>query len=45
MAPTMTVPVFLGAGCLEMQERPTPQIKDPEEVLLRVEACGLCGTD
>ncbi|MGA3090870.1 MAG: alcohol dehydrogenase catalytic domain-containing protein [Terriglobales bacterium] len=45
MAPTMTVPVFLGAGCLEMQERPTPQIKDPDEVLLRVEACGLCGTD
>jgi len=42
---TMIVPVFMGEGRLEMQERPTPQIKNPDDVRLRVEACGLCGTD
>lgn len=41
----MLVPVFMGEGRLEMQERPQPQIKNPDDVLLRVEACGLCGTD
>lgn len=41
----MIVPVFLGSGVLEFQERPTPQIKKTDDVLLRVEACGLCGTD
>ena len=45
MAHHMTVPVFIGEGRLEMQERPTPQIKNPDDVRLRVEACGLCGTD
>ncbi len=41
----MRVPVFIGEGRLEVQDRPTPQIKNPDDVLLRVEACGLCGTD
>lgn len=41
----MLVPVFMGEGRLEIQERPTPQVKNPDDVLLRVEACGLCGTD
>jgi threonine dehydrogenase-like Zn-dependent dehydrogenase len=41
----MLVPVFIGEGRLEVQERPEPQIKNPDDVLLRVEACGLCGTD
>ena len=45
MVHSMTVPVFMGEGRLEMQERPTPQIKNPDDVRLRVEACGLCGTD
>jgi threonine dehydrogenase-like Zn-dependent dehydrogenase len=45
LSSTMLVPVFMGNGVLEMQERPTPQIKNPDDVLLRVEACGLCGTD
>jgi len=45
MAHNMPVPVFMGEGRLEMQERPTPQIKNPDDVRLRVEACGLCGTD
>lgn len=41
----MLVPVFTGEGRLEIQERPLPQIKNQDDVLLRVEACGLCGTD
>src|SRR5262245_50087300 len=41
----MLAPVFLGNGVLEMRERPQPQIQSPDDVLLRVEACGLCGTD
>jgi (R,R)-butanediol dehydrogenase/meso-butanediol dehydrogenase/diacetyl reductase len=41
----MLVPVFMGNGVLELQERPMPQIKKEDDVLLRVEACGLCGTD
>lgn len=41
----MLVPVFIGNGVLEMQERPRPEIRKPDEVLLRVAACGLCGTD
>ena len=41
----MLVPVFLGNGVLELQERAMPQIRNPDDVLLRVEACGLCGTD
>lgn len=41
----MLAPVFLGNGILELQERPQPQIKNLDDVLLRVEACGLCGTD
>ncbi len=45
MPRNMVVPVFMGEGRLEMQEREAPQIKNPDDVLLRVEACGLCGTD
>lgn len=41
----MLVPVFMGNGVLETQERPQPQLKNNDDVLLRVEACGLCGTD
>lgn len=43
--PMMRVPVFVAEGKLEIMDRPVPQIKRPEEVLLAVEACGLCGTD
>ena len=41
----MFVPVFMGEGRLEMRERPTPLLKNPDDVRLCVEACGLCGTD
>jgi len=42
---TMTAAVFERAGTLAIKEVPIPQIKNPDEVLIRVEAVSLCGTD
>lgn len=36
---------FWGEGKLELQEVPVPQIKQDDEVLIKVAACGICGTD
>jgi L-iditol 2-dehydrogenase len=36
--------VYHGAGDLRLEERPTPRV-GPGEVLVRVQACGICGTD
>jgi threonine dehydrogenase-like Zn-dependent dehydrogenase len=41
----MRVPVFMGDGRLELEDRPVPRIQNDDDVLLAVEACGLCGTD
>jgi threonine dehydrogenase-like Zn-dependent dehydrogenase len=41
----MFVPVFKGEGRLEYEERPVPPIKQPSDVLVNIEACGICGTD
>jgi len=30
---------------LKLEDRPVPEIKRPEDVLIEVKACGLCGTD
>jgi threonine dehydrogenase-like Zn-dependent dehydrogenase len=40
----MTVPIFKGEGRLEYEERPIPQPASGE-VLVRIDACGICGTD
>jgi threonine dehydrogenase-like Zn-dependent dehydrogenase len=42
---TMYVPVFKGEGVLEYQERPIPKPEDPKDVVVKIEACGICGTD
>ena len=42
---TMYVPVFKGDGRLEYENRPIPQIERPDDVLVKIEACGICGTD
>lgn len=34
----------LEPGCMELQERPVPQIQE-DEVLIKVKATGVCGTD
>ena len=41
----MYVPVFKSEGRLAYEERPIPQIGQPDDVLVRIEACGICGTD
>ena len=42
---TMTAAVFEGEGRLSIVERPVPSIEDADDVLIEVEACGVCGTD
>ncbi len=45
MLKTMFVPIFKGEGRLEYEERPIPPIEQPTDVLVKIEACGICGTD
>ncbi len=45
MSNTMSVPVFVGDGRLETQQRPIPTIQRDDDVLIEIEACGICGTD
>ena len=44
-ASTMLAAVFVREGVLELQERPIPRIARATDVLVRVEGCGICGTD
>lgn len=37
--------VFAGEGRLVMEERPVPALSRADDVLVAVEACGICGTD
>ena len=39
------VPIFRGNGVLEYVERDAPQIEAADDVLVQIEACGICGTD
>jgi len=41
----MLAAVFAAEGRLSMEERPRPVISRPDEILVAVEACGICGTD
>lgn len=41
----MKVPVFKGNGLLEYEERPIRQPEAPQDILVKIEACGICGTD
>ncbi len=42
---TMLAAVFEGEGKLAIREVPVPQLQTRQDVLIRVEACGVCGTD
>src|SRR5205823_4614918 len=42
---TMRAAVFSGPGRLEILERPVPHLDSPSDVVLDVEACGICGSD
>lgn len=37
--------VFLGPNLVEVQDRPLPRLGTKSDVLIAVEACGICGTD
>ena len=41
----MQAAVFVREGVLEIQNRQTPRISAPTDVLIDVEGCGICGTD
>jgi threonine dehydrogenase-like Zn-dependent dehydrogenase len=41
----MRAAVFAGSGRLVIEERPEPAVTVPEDVIILVEACGICGTD
>ena len=41
----MPAAVLAAGGRLEIAERPMPSLAGPEDVLLDVAACGICGTD
>lgn len=45
LAGFMRVPIFQGEGQIEYLDRPVPQIQNADDVLVRIEACGICGTD
>jgi L-iditol 2-dehydrogenase len=41
---TMRAGVFREKGIVRVEEVPVPEVRD-REVLIRVAACGICGTD
>ncbi len=41
----MHVPIFKGEGQIEYEARPIPHLQSSTDVLLQIEACGICGTD
>ena len=41
----MLVPIFQGNGLLEYAERPVMQPQALQDVLVKIDACGICGTD
>jgi (R,R)-butanediol dehydrogenase / meso-butanediol dehydrogenase / diacetyl reductase len=45
MPDTMQAAVFMGNGQLELQSRPIPSIQKRDDVLLRVKAASICGSD
>ncbi len=45
MTEMMLAPVFAGEGKLVYEERPVPRPEAPDDVIVAVKACGICGTD
>jgi threonine dehydrogenase-like Zn-dependent dehydrogenase len=41
----MQAAVFAREGVLKLEDRPVPGIQQPDDVLIEVEGCGICGTD
>ncbi len=45
MATDMVVPIFRGEGRISYERRPRPTVDASDDVVVQVEACGICGTD
>jgi threonine dehydrogenase-like Zn-dependent dehydrogenase len=45
IAASMVVPIFQGEGRLSYETRPVPAIAAADDVIVQIEACGICGTD
>jgi (R,R)-butanediol dehydrogenase/meso-butanediol dehydrogenase/diacetyl reductase len=45
MPDTMLAAVFKGEGNLAVKQVPIPEIAQPDQVLLKIEGAGICGTD
>jgi threonine dehydrogenase-like Zn-dependent dehydrogenase len=41
----MKAAVFCGDGVLQIEDRPEPGVEQADDVIIEVEACGVCGTD
>lgn len=41
----MRAAVFHGDGVLRIEEHPDPVVERPDDVIIEVEACGVCGSD
>lgn len=41
----MLAAIFVGDGVLSLEDRPEPRIQASDDVLIEVEACGICGSD
>ena len=41
----MPAAVFAGEGRLDITQRARPELRRPDDVVLAVEMCGICGTD
>jgi threonine dehydrogenase-like Zn-dependent dehydrogenase len=41
----MRAAVFEGEGVVRLRDVPEPQVEAPDDVVIEVEACGICGTD
>ena len=41
----MRAAVFHGDGVVRLDDVPEPQVEAPDDVVIEVEACGICGTD
>jgi threonine dehydrogenase-like Zn-dependent dehydrogenase len=41
----MQVPIFKGEGRLDYEERAVPRVREPSDILVAIESCGICGTD
>ena len=42
---TMRAVIFEKVGCHKMLEAPTPQLRNPDDLLVKIEACSICGSD